>query len=442
MSVTMYAVQGVGNDNNSGSTTSASPKASGTGASTIAGATVTLSVDAPDLSTVVVGDTIRLNGRTDGKNPTTGTDVFNITAVDDTLKTVDVSPAPNSITSGVTWAIGGAVATLGRLMITLGQGDSGYAKGTFNEAIDMINAMAAGAISTVIRVIGYSSTPGDGGVALLDSNNTKTHAITLRSGDAYWSFENIRITRFTGQGFRAVSASTPSRFVNCEVDHCGGTYGFGTGLYAILVNCTAHDNTNDGFNAAEMCMFIGCIAKDNGGHGFFGAGGNAYHWCVAIGNVLSGIYQNDDANHKGLIVVNCLVDGSGKTTDKGVRIADDVSVRQGVVINTVVYDCVTGIEAQGDNSIWSLMMNNDVSGNTTNYTNSSTQFGGITTTPTFVNRAAGDYTPDAGAPQIEAGYDYTATDFATSTGTPVAIGPLQPVAGGGATTDFRVKIGV
>lgn len=65
--ISLYSVSGVGSDTNSGSTVSASPKANGTGAATTAAsAVVDLSADSPDLSAVVVGDTIRLNGRAGG----------------------------------------------------------------------------------------------------------------------------------------------------------------------------------------------------------------------------------------------------------------------------------------------------------------------------------------------------------------------------------------
>jgi len=408
MSVTMYAISGVGDNTNSGSTTSSTPKASGTGASTIVGATVDLSVDTPDLSTVVIGDTIRLNARTDGKN---GSDIFEITAVDDGLDTVNVSPAPNSITSGVTWAIGGAFATLSKLIFSASAGDVLYCKGTFDESIDMVNAAANGAIlangdlaNAFPRLIGYSTTPGDSGIATLDSNNTKSNAIVLVNNSNYWVYENIRITRYTGQGFRTAFASFPSMFVHCEVDHCGGTLAFGVPNYSTVIDCYSHDNAGNGFEATEMSFFGNCISLANSGVGFYGGGGNHYFNCLSKGDLLGGFRQNDDTNHKSLMMFNCLVDGSG-ITQTGIRISDDAQVRQAVLINNTVINCISGIVAQNDNGIFGNGYNNLVYNCVTPRVNFTDVVGSISGEPLFANSGILDYTPVAGGSQIGAGFD-------------------------------------
>jgi hypothetical protein len=407
MSVTMYAISGVGSDTNSGSTTSSTPKASGTGASTIVGATVDLSVDTPDLSTVVVGDTIRLNARVDGKN---SSDIFEITAVDDGLDTVNVSPAPNSITSGVTWAIGGAFVTLGKLIFSASAGDILYCNGIFDESIDMVNTTAAGAIAAngevnaFPRIIGYTTTPGDNGMAILDSNNTKSNAIILKNNSNYWSFENIRITRYTGQGFRYAFTTFASRFINCEVDHCGGTLAFGVPQYSTVIDCYSHDNAGNGFETPEMSLFANCVCVANSGHGFYGTGGNHYYTCLSKANLLSGFYQSDDVNHKSLIVFNCIVDGSG-ITQTGIRISDDAQVRQAVVMNNIVINCVSGIVAQSDNGIYNNGYNNLVYNCTTPRVNFTDVSGSVSGEPLFVNSNILDYTPAVGGAQISAGFD-------------------------------------
>ncbi len=433
MSVTMYAVQGVGSNTNSGSTVDASPKASGTGAATtISVATVDLSVDTPDLSGVVVGDTIRLNARTDGKNASVPGDIFEITAVDDGADTVTVTPVPSSSTSSVTWAIGGSFATLTKLVTSADIADILYASGTFDESVDMINAVAGATQTTLIRLIGYTTTPGDGGRVVLDSNNTKARGIALKNNLFYWSFENIRITRFTAEGFRNASTSTPARFINCRVDNCGGTYAFAVPAYSHLVDCEAVDNTSNGFDIPEMGMFIRCLASGNGARGFRGTGGNHYFSCVAIGNTTGGFYQVSDDNHKGLMMFNCLVDGAGVTTT-GVLIADDVAARQAVMINCVVRGCTTGVEAQSDNSIWAVQCGNNVADNGTDYVNiaAAARLEAATLDPEFVDRAGGDYTPTALAPQVEAGYGWADSALLTTTGEDPDIGPVQHVSAAG-----------
>jgi hypothetical protein len=80
-----------------------SSKVSGLSAATTAGnATVDLSADAPDLSSVAVDDWLWLQARTDGQ---CGGEYFRITAKDDVLDTVTVSPAPSTTTTLVDWVI-------------------------------------------------------------------------------------------------------------------------------------------------------------------------------------------------------------------------------------------------------------------------------------------------------------------------------------------------
>jgi len=415
MSVTMYAVSGVGSNSNSGSTASSTPKASGAGAVTASGSTtVTLSANTPDLSTVVAGDTIRLNARTDGKN---GSDIFEITGVNDGLDTVTVTPTPNTTTSGVTWAIGGAFATAAKLVFSASAGDTLYCKGIFNESIDMVGAAANGSImangdpaNAFPRLIGYSVTPGDNGMAIFDSNNTKSNCISLVNNSNYWSFENIRITRFTGQGFRYAFASFSTRFVHCEVDHCGGTLAFGVPNNSTVIDCYAHDNTGHGFEATEMSYFANCISVLNSGVGFYGGGGNHYFNCLSKANLIAGFHQNDDLNHKSLMLFNCLVDGSG-ITQTGVRISDDAQVRQAILTNNIVINCISGIVGQSDNGLFNNSYNNLVYNCSTARVNFSDVSGSVTGVPLFVDEDALDYTPVTGGAQIGAGFDMSLSSW-------------------------------
>lgn len=439
MSVTMYAVQGTGSDTNSGSTTNGSPKASGTGAATtISVATVDLSADSPDLSSVNVGDTIRLNGRTDGKNLTNPGDIFEITGVDDVADTVTVTPTPGSSTSGVTWAIGGCFATLTKLFTSADKNDILYASGTFDESVDMVNTMASGDSTEPIRFIGYSAAPGDGGQVVLDSNGTKANGIILKNGNAYWSFENVKITRYTNQGFRGTFASYPFRYLNCEVSHCGAEGWYIPLTGQLLINCYSHDNDGQGFDVKEGCYLLGCIAKDNGGDGFFVDGGSVLMHCVAVGNGTTsgnGIHNNADLNHRPMVIVNCLVDGDGKTTSIGLRLVTNADNLSALVMNTIVYDCATGIASTTqDDTYFAPHLNNMVYGCTTAYSNVSGQIDSVTTQPGFEDEAGGDYTPTDGANQTKIGFGFAAQDHIAQSGDRPDIGPVQAdaaAAGGG-----------
>lgn len=75
-------------------------------ATTQADPTVDLTDDTPDLAAVSIGDTLKLVGRTDGKN---GGEFFEITAIEDAgADTLEVSPTPAStVGAGIEWFIYG-----------------------------------------------------------------------------------------------------------------------------------------------------------------------------------------------------------------------------------------------------------------------------------------------------------------------------------------------
>jgi cyclophilin family peptidyl-prolyl cis-trans isomerase len=78
-------------------------KLNGTGASLTGGSAVINLGSNVDLSQIVVGDRVRLNGRTDGLG---GSNMFNITAVNDANNTVTVQQTPTGGTaSNITWTI-------------------------------------------------------------------------------------------------------------------------------------------------------------------------------------------------------------------------------------------------------------------------------------------------------------------------------------------------
>ncbi len=94
-------------------------KVTGTGASVTTGNAVVNLGSNVDLSGVVAGDRIRLNGRTDGIGSTNGTDgsnMFNITAVNDAANTVTVQTAPTGAgATNVVWAVFPKVNVTGTL---------------------------------------------------------------------------------------------------------------------------------------------------------------------------------------------------------------------------------------------------------------------------------------------------------------------------------------
>ena len=99
-----YFVDPASGSNTNGGSSTGSAIVSGSSADTDGTTTIDLSTDNPDLSGVTANvDSIYLASETGGKNSV----IFDITAVDNTLKTVTVQDPPDN-TATVAWAIGGA----------------------------------------------------------------------------------------------------------------------------------------------------------------------------------------------------------------------------------------------------------------------------------------------------------------------------------------------
>jgi hypothetical protein len=367
----------------------------------------------------------------DGKN---GSDVFEITAVDDTADTVNVTPSPNSVTAGVTWAIGGAFANIQRTMVVASAGDTNYLKGTFDEAVDMTAVAAVGAAATTpITWAGYTTTPGDGGLVVLDSNNTKTNAWVVGSGSgtAFWIFKNIRITRYTNMGFRNLGSGDPILFIDCRVDNCGGI-GFWLADLATCIRCAAVLNGAQGFSLDSHAVFYGCSAEDNADEGFLSTRGMFLFGCTARGNgtiggaTSSGIHQSAIGATDRTYIVNCVVDGEG-VTDVGIQGVDSNRAGNTHILNTVVMDCQSiGISAGlVDHGQFNVGMGLLVHGNAAAYERYAALELEVTANPTFVNEGV-DYTPAANSPAIGAGWDSRANQWTTVTGHRVHIGIVPP----------------
>ena len=104
------------------------------------------------------------------------------------------------------------------------------------------------------------------------------------------------------------------------------------------------------------------------------------------------------------MMFNCLIDGSG-ITQTGIRISDDAQIRQAIIKNNTVVNCISGIVAQSDNGIFNNGYNNLVYNCGTARVNFSDVSGAVSGTPLFVDSSTMDYNPTTGGAQIGAGFD-------------------------------------
>jgi hypothetical protein len=434
MAHSWYVDKSAGSNLNGGSS-EGSPKASGATATwTATVTTIDLSADTPDLSTVVANqDTINLVGATGGLWDSVT--VFKIVAVDDTLKTVTVSSAPTNSTSGA-WKIGGAFATLQKAVdvhvAALVEHTYVKASAVYTEAVTSDHALGTNDLFS--KWEGYTTTPGDSGIVEIDGQSARAIGIDFPSRNVV--VKNFKSHHHTSHGFRGGDHPV---YVHCE-SHTNGGNGFDASASGQFLKCYAHDNTAFGILSAQgFCAVLACVVNDNAGtYGVAATGGVAWK-SVFRGNAGKAISMAEgEGTGTACLILDCLVDGDGKTTDLGVEFLTYYGAgNEGTValINTLIYDCTKGVDGFATVGFPAqvLSYNNLVNGNTTAYEDFGTIDGEVTTTPTFVAEGT-DYTPDVSSPALDAGVDQISLGIVASTGQRAAIGGImsvEAVAGGG-----------
>ena len=296
--------------------------------------------------------------------------------------------------------------TIDKAMNTVVAGDKVWVKADGNYA-ELVTIDTVGTEITPIVFEGYTTTTGDGGRATITGSSSRANCVvdslSLGAGSGlFYVFKNLRFTAATGVGF--LTDVNNLVFKNCKFDTNGSD-----GLSSRTVQCEACEfssNTGDGVgDTAGAKLFIGCKFYSN----INGVSGRV----VGVNLVLIGcrFFSNSGANiYVGVnnalaVVVNCTVDGDSKNSDSGIRVDDTQCML--AVINTVLYDCTAGYTSpNGNMGERVISRNNLVNANTTAYTNAATFTGEVTSARQFTNEVGGaDYTPAAGSPLINAGFD-------------------------------------
>ena len=407
-------VDSIQSDNNGG-TTEGAAVVSGTAASTNSTVTVTLD-GGSDLSSVVVGDAIRIAGETGGVN---GTDIFEITSIKDGADTVDVTPTPGTA-SGLTWAIGGAWATGDRAMNVVSAGDKVFVKDTANYN-ETWNIDQAGTRFLPIEFEGYTTTKGDNGRATIDGQSTRANGIANGTipavTQAQYVFKNFRITGHTSHG---VDLSTNNNDVtswhNCRFDNNGG-HGVFVDDFTIIFNCQADNNTDNGIRTDAIGAVVKSKSFSNGGIGI--RSDMPILFCLVYDNAGAEQINHAAAN----IVANCTVDGnkaSNPGTD-GINFSASGTLNVATCINNIITRCDIGLEAgtttTGENRV---NANNLFFDNTTDVVtaNFPVTDDAVFADPKFVDQAGADYRLKANSPALAAGADMGSPSF-------VDIGAIQ-----------------
>lgn len=429
MALTYYVSKDDGASGNSGSS-EGSPKASGTGAATdgVTG-TIDLTADSPDLSTVVVGDTIRLDSRTDGIR---STDIFEVTAVDDGADTVTVTPIPGTITSGVTWSIGGSFDTIQRAADVAEAGDTLNIKKATTEYEEHVNVLSGGfgnPTDGVVLLQGYETTVGDFGLPEWRSPTATGSCIEFPSGQVYWAIQNFwmkgHASATQGSGVRSPTGD----WITCINLRCSGHgwYGIDLDNDCVCVQCYCHDNglgevdNIGGIKMGERAQCDFCLCVDNHWAGIRMENGICT-FCLCLGNTdfgieftLTGVCQ----------VFNCTVAGRNKTTDVGIQFPDNMGGRSPIVMNVILYECGTGIVGPSATSGAIVAEGVTAFGNTVNYTDFEVAVNEVLADPIFVDPGSDDYSLRDSSPSVD-GVNIDTLPWVSFRGAPHYMGALPP----------------
>ena len=218
--------------------------------------------------------------------------------------------------TGVTLKIGGALATIGAgLALMTVSGMTMYVKNTATYSIGTGLTWPAGPnYGAETRMVGYTTTRGDGGRAIVkataaivgltmgqsgcgvenfefDGNSTGTTGI-LVSASFMPSVYNVWAHHWTAEGINATS--NLAAISRCEVSNCVGTNGaLAIASGCTLIFCYSHDNTKSGFYTAANSNVDYCVSANNTGansHGFSSQYGTAFMGCIAYNNAGSGFF--------------------------------------------------------------------------------------------------------------------------------------------------------
>jgi hypothetical protein len=285
--------------------------------------------------------------------------------------------ADNGSTEALAWA------TIDYAMNNVSAGDKVWVKadGDYTETADIT---FLGTTSATIEFEGYTTTPGDGGQATIDAESVRAACIGdhFATSAAYYVFRNFIFTNATASDV-TLSVSDVI-FKNCTFSNAS-VAGCTCATASVFENCLFDSNGASGIDCSGLVEAVGCRFTDNttGGDAIECLGGNASF----------------------AVILGCTIDGDAKSTNTGIDLGSSFWKRA-IVINNIVYDCVSGIDSASQGTFF-VSRNNLLNNNTTDYPGSRFQTfeGEVTSAPQFEDEAGGDYSLGAGSPARNAGFD-------------------------------------
>ncbi len=368
---TVFEVQSGGSDNNGGgfvtgatgtdySQTTTAHVAIDNSTITATATNATPSVMTLSGYTVANGDVGNLVTLTGGTNIVAGT--YQIASVNTGTNkwTLDRNCCSGGAGSAITGNMGGAFATPGKALGLMSRaGMITYIKAATYAIGSAISVSFGVTNRSLNRIIGYSSTRGDGGRATLQASagSFTMLTFTVSSGISTYSFENLVFdgnsqTAIDGLDISASYSAISFHHINCIYKNFTNAFALRAGGGACLVygceigpNAFTYDGGNGGGieNAtADNCVLYvdSCYVHDN---------------TISTSDISAGIYDNND----GLTVVNSVIYNNTGTNMHGIYEHTFVST-------TIRNNIIHANEGDGilmDNASAANIVNNIITGN-------------------------------------------------------------------------------
>jgi hypothetical protein len=257
---------------------------------------------------------------------------------------------------------------------------------------------------------GCYSTPGDGGIAVIDADpNTLAYGVSGPASFSYQVFKNIQVENATLDGFG-------NTFDFCTFKHCRATNNSSDGFFGDDANkflcCSADGNDATGITTDTYGHVVACVVYGNGTVGI-----GTDHYSVALFNLC---YQNGNGNNVSsgglFVVVGNTIDGENQAAAVGIYSSH--ASYSATFVNNIVYDLNVGISQGTDHkesAIGARNLFNSNNDDSLNFLEPSTgngvgNRGDVTGAPAFTDEAGNDYTLGAASPALTAGLDASFTD--------------------------------
>lgn len=285
--------------------------------------------------------------------------------------------------AGTSEGAGNAWQTLAKAADTVAAGEKVWVKasGTYesedgsNDCVMQITT--AGSAEAPIVFEGYHTSTGDGGIVTINADPTGdqfSHCIdSSGTQNVYHVFKNFVLQGASGNGYEGDGVSDYGIFINCRFTNNGG-HGIEFDNSLCMINCMSDNNSGNGVDCDMGSLHIGCVYFDNSSSAINST--QSRHILVHCLGFSNGTSSRIFNLFGWSAAINCTVDGENESGVSGIYQANNLASFI-VVVNSLIYDCGTGLGGDSDAEELGVGMFNLFNSNTDDIDTSSPGFSSL-----------------------------------------------------------------